>query len=48
MSEFLGFFSTRQAQMLDNPEDMLGSEHIVLKKLGWRTSCPCEGVVDAS
>ncbi len=37
----------RQALMLDNSEEMLGLEHTVLKK-PIRTSCPCEGVVDAS
>ncbi len=33
--------------MLDSPEEMLGLEHTVLKK-PCRTTCPCEGVVDAS
>ncbi len=43
-----GFFHgcvcfTRQALMLDNPEDMLCVEHTVLKKpCPCRASCPCQ------
>ncbi len=44
---FPGCLFTRQALMLDNPEEMLGLEHTVLKK-PVRTSCPCEGVVDSA